>query len=452
MNPVRERVRGAGRAQTPRRETSDSSFLLSIFVVVLFLLPARFVVVGAGAAGRPAVAIGLSALVLWALAFLRPRKVRRRPQVMKWLLAVHFLIIGTAYVLGLDRGLQAVELRAADREMIVLFSLLGIALAAMDGLPTRLALDHVLLRVSYAAGAMGIIGAIQFLTNFDPTRLISIPGLALNRGLISVGHRGPDGIPRVAGTAGHYIEFGVVLALVLPVALHYARYALTPSQLRARWACVVLIGISIPFSVSRAGIVAVAVALVIASGGWHWRTRLNIAVGTLIGAALLRFIKPGLMETITGLFASVGTDPSIAGRTNDYEIVATYIRDRPWFGRGPGTFIPEKYVLLDNHWIAQVVSAGYIGAATLAILFLAGAVMALTIGRQTEDERTRDLAQALLAALATAAVTSFFFDSMHFAIFAGMVFLLLGVVGALWQLSSPARRADASQRNAEPSS
>jgi len=360
------------------------------------------------------------------------------------------LLQGTAYVLGLDRGLQPVELRAADREMIVLFSLFGVALAAMDGLATRRELDHVLLRVSSAAGAMGTIGAIQFLTNYDPTRLISIPGLVLNSGLISVGQRGPAGIPRVAGTAGHYIEFGVVLALVLPIALHYARYAETPSQKRARWVCVSIIGIAIPFSVSRAGIVAIAVSLVIASGGWHWRARLNIAAGILLGVASLRLVNPRLIETLTELFASVDTDPSISGRTEDYKVVATFIRERPWFGRGPGTFIPDKYVLLDNHWISQVVSAGYIGAAALAILFLAGAAMALNVGKAA-DERTRDLSQALVAALVTAAVTSFFFDSMHFAIFAGMVFLFLGAVGALWQLAEPVPEPDIFQENAKQS-
>lgn len=427
----------SGRARQPR----DSVTLLTIFIGALFFLPARFVFIKVGAAGRPALVVGLGALALWTMYLFIPARRAGRGQPMRWAVGFYLLVLGTSYVAALDRGMPGVEARGADRELLLSLSLAGIALAAMDGLPTRATIDRVLLRLNYAAATMAAVGAVQFATGFDATRMIQIPGLVLNRELIIVGTRGSGGVPRVAGTAGHYIEFGVILGMMLPLAIHFARHAVTHRQRQARWASVLLMGLGIPFSVSRAGAVAVAISLVVASIGWTLRFKFNVLATIAIGTVGLRVAKPGLVGTIRALFTNLGNDPSISGRTSDYVIIGGYVADRPWLGRGPGTFIPERYLLLDNQWIGQTVATGYVGTFAFAMLFVTGLALVSGIKHFAADEQSRDLVQSLAAALLTGAITSFFFDSMHFAIFGGVIFLLLGCLGALWQTEQIAATA-----------
>lgn len=418
----------------PARRPRDSVVLLTTFIGALFLLPMRFVVTKVGAAGRPALLVGLGALALWGMYRFIPGRRMRRAQPMRWAVACYVLVVGVSYLFAIDRGMPGIEARSADREILLTLSLAGIALAAMDGLPTPAAIERILLRLNYAAGTMATIGVVQFVTGFDPTRMIHIPGLVLNRELIIVGTRGSGGVPRVGGTAGHYIEYGVILGMMLPLAIHFARFAQTRRQRQARWACVAVMGLGIPFSVSRAAAVAAGISLAVASIGWPLRFKLNVLAAIPIGIVGLRVAKPGLVGTIRALFTNLGNDPSISGRTSDYTAVGQYISDRPWFGRGPGTFIPDRYLLLDNQWIVQTVSTGYVGMFAFAMLFVTALGVISAVKHFAPDEQTKDLGQAIAAVLLTGAVTSFFFDSMYFAIFGGVIFLVFGCLGALWQV------------------
>ena len=70
---------------------------------------------------------------------------------------------------------------------------------------------------------------------------------------------------------------------------------------------------------------------------------------------------PGLLGTLRSLFLHASSDPSVKGRTNDYTVVFQYVGERPWFGRGPGTFLPGRYILLDNQFLGALVATGVVG-------------------------------------------------------------------------------------------
>ena len=108
-----------------------------------------------------------------------------------------------------------------------------------------------------------------------------------------VGTRGDTFLARVAGAPSHYIEFGVVLALVLPVALHYAFFA-PPGRVRTwRWVQAGTVAFAIPLSISRSATLTVAVTFVMLATVWPWRHRYNAVVVSVFALAVFRVINPG---------------------------------------------------------------------------------------------------------------------------------------------------------------
>jgi O-antigen ligase len=261
-----------------------------------------------------------------------------------------------------------------------------------------------------------------------------VPGLVLNTATIGIGARGP-GFARVAGTTLHYIEFGVVLAMLLPIAMHYAIFCPRGPRRTARWFLCLLIGTNIPFSVSRAGALSLVIVSISMFVVWPRRVRANAIVAGIVCMAGFKVLVPGLLGTIRSLFTNLGVDPSVQGRTNDYSAVAHYIAERPWFGRGAGTFAPELYRFLDNEWLMQLITGGVVGLLALIVLFGGGLTTARSVRRFGVDAASRHLGQALFASMLAGIVSSATFDAFSFPTFASVMFILIGASGALRRLA-----------------
>jgi O-antigen ligase len=148
-----------------------------------------------------------------------------------------------------------------------------------------------------------------------------------------------------------------------------------------------------------------------------------------------------LIGTIRGLFLHAGTDTSVTSRTADYRVAFQLIGQRPLLGRGAGTFIPTRYRFLDNQILMTTIESGVVGLVALVALLVGGAALAHRVGKFASDPETKHLGYVLLGAFIVAALTSFTFDSLSFPIFAIVLFLLLGIAGAMWRLERPARHA-----------
>lgn len=431
------------------RRQDAFALLMAPMLVLIFAVPARLVLAPLGAAGRPAVLYATGLALVWLLAIPRASD-RTGRQPVRWLIGVYFAVQLITYAAGFDRGLPALEARSADRWLLMSAAVAGLALFVADGVPDRSALDRLLRRALAGGAIMATIGSLQFLVGFDLTQYMRIPGLRANRDLIGIGERG-DGFSRIAGTASHYIEFGVVLAMLLPLAIHYAFYSSGRADQVRRWALVVLLGSAVPFSVSRSGVLAAAVAFTVLFSVWPWRLRLNAVVVAGIAVVGYRLLQPGLLGTIRSLFTNAGDDPSVQGRTDDYALVFGYIRERPWFGRGAGTFMPERYILLDNQFLNTWVSQGAVGLAAFSFLLLGAYWTARSLRLRSAAEEDRHLAQALAAGVVSGLVASATFDSLSFTTFTCLTFLLVGCIGALFRVSAygvpePSRDGARSQR------
>jgi O-antigen ligase len=228
----------------------------------------------------------------------------------------------------------------------------------------------------------------------------------------------------------------------LPLAIHQARHA-PPGLRRRRWLQVALIGATLPMTVSRTAIVGLLVGGIVVVCSWPKRDRRLAYLVSLCSALVMEAVIPGLLGTLRGLFLGIGTDASAKERTAAFNLAGPLISHHFWLGKGFGTLLPQIYFFTDDQYLNTLVEIGAIGLLALLTLFVAGWSVARSVRRMTTDEESRHLAQCLAASIAVAAATYATFDALGFEIAAGLTFLLLGVIGALWRLTRDPPAQDA---------
>lgn len=420
-------------AENPSTRVLSSSNLLVGYLLLLLLLPARLVLPGMGAAGRPAVVAGLAFLVWWLITHLHPELTPRGRQPVRWLCLILTIGVLASYSAAFDRGLLPLEARSAARFLLTLGSWLGVALIAADGLKGRRDISKMITAIIACSCVSAAIGVLQFF-NVDLAPYVKVPGLVYNEELVGIRTRGGPQFNRVYGTQQHYIEFGVVLAMAMPLAIHAALKSPKSRASWARWSAVALIGAAIPLSISRAGFLGLVVGFVVLSLVWAMRLRLRAYLIALLALVAFRVVMPGVLGTIRSAFLNFGNDPSIINRRVDYAATRSYLQDRPWFGRGPGTFVPEIYRVLDNQILGSLLELGLVGTTTVVAIFVGTYSLGRHVRRRADSEADAHLGQALAATATVAFVASLTFDSLSFPTFAALLFILLGLSGALWRI------------------
>ncbi len=408
----------------------DARPLLVVFLFLLFLIPAGLVVGAMGAPGAPAALFSLLLLVWWLAGQIMYHEWNapgRHP--IRLMVMVFFVSAMLSFVVGNILGLHDLEASGADRGMLSILGWVGLTLVACDMLRSRESIDRLLQTLTYLVTFVAFLGIVQFVTHIDIANMISIPGLTPNGNLNGSFNR--SGFLRVSATTSHPIEFGVMVASTYPLALHYALDDPRASKF-VRWLVVVILTIAVPLSVSRSAILGLAVGMVVLLVSWPAPRRwFAVMVSPLILIGM-RVVMPGLLGTLFSGFTH--QDDSIKGRTDDYAVIGTYIDRSPFVGTGFGTFIPKKFIILDNQYLGSAVEMGYVGCAVLVLLMVVGFATARGVVRRAADSQTRSLGVSLSASILVLAVTFVTFDGLGFPIAAGMLFLFLGVIGALWRV------------------
>ena len=246
----------------------------------------------------------------------------------------------------------------------------------------------------------------------------------------------------MSGTSIYPIELGVVAGMLLPLAIYLAIYDTTRSR-RRRWAPVGLIALAIPASVSRSAVIAVAAAVGVLVVLMPARQRLFALCALPFGLAAVFMTAPGVIRTLLTFFGAGTTDPSVAARVSDYPLVEQYLHHAPWFGRGGWTYFPDNAIdILDNQFLKTAIELGLVGVVALTAFFLVPTISALIARRRSSDPELRLLCAALAGAALAATVCSFTFDSLSYPMFTGLYALVIGLIGAAWQLAAaeaPAR-------------
>jgi O-antigen ligase len=415
----------------------DAATLLGLMIALLTLLPSRLIFPGTTDTGRPAIVVCLLMFSWWVLARLNPRLVLVGPQPIRWALLVYWLSIVISYAIGYLRGLTAMESGSADRWILGTAAFSGVILACADGLANWDRLKTVIKVFVACAAFMSLFGLAEAVLARDLTHLLVIPGLAEKGAAPLLQVRG-SGL-RVASTTTHYLELSGVLATALPFAIHFTRFAET-RQLRRRFGfAAVLVGAGIPATISRTGLIAVVITALVLMPLWRWRLRYN-ALGiclSILGA--LAAAKPSFAATLLDMFTKFNSDPSITSRTERYALVGYYFSQRPWFGRGTGTWVPPQYQYLDNQWLATALCNGIVGVAALAALYITALTLAILALRRATSPEDKHLCAALISTQLMAMFISATFDSLWFDTYATVVALTIGFCAAVWRFTHPAR-------------
>jgi O-antigen ligase len=453
----------SGQTTPPYRtaQRADVATALSVFVVLLIAIPSGLVVKALGGWATPALLLALGLLLWWVVGRIVPSlRLSREFQPVRIAIGLFGASLLASYSTGFLHHLDGLQARSADRLMVFAAGLLGVALLAMDGLTSWDRLNAVLRRLVATGAVCAGLGIFSFFTGLYPVNSIKIPGLSWNLDIsteLFIGER--SHFRRVAGTARHPIEFGVLLAMIFPLAVQFALH--TPkSRNRRWWLCVAVIGTALPMSLSRSGIIGVVTAGLVLFVSWPRKRQIRVLLAAPFYAVVMKLMIPGLLRTMTNLFMTAGSDSSITHRTNNYKRIGSLIRHQFLFGSGFGTYLPTRNeYILDNAYLGHLFETGVVGLTILLTLLFVAYFCARGARRRSTKPANRDLGQALAASIAVMIPTFFTFDVFTYPMATGTAFLLIGCAGAAWQLARrdqqagrqplPARRSR-SERNEIP--
>jgi O-antigen ligase len=446
-------------APAHRRQGADATTLLCLFLVLVLILPSRLVLAGLSFNITPAQLLGLGLGLWWFCAqqvdTLGAAKGRNPVRTAFFaFLAANIATYGYATWDYLPHD----ELKAADRSIIYIVGVILVGIVVVDGVRSRQRLERLLRFVVGCTTIVAAIGLLQFFADVDVAGFIAqqLPGLRPQTTLDFILRRSI--FRRPAGTTGHPIEFGMLMAMVLPIAAHFAFRASADrqaakdaaanggsalvaiaDQARRRalfsWLAVTLIAMSAAVSVSRSAILGIMVAAFVLLPTWPRRRRVRAIVTAFVFTIAMRLVVPGLIGTILSLFRNLGGDPSVQGRTQDYATASAQIDAKPWLGRGFGTYLPSRYGPLDNQYLGSLVETGLIGMLTFILVMFAAIYAARSARRASTDPDFRDLAQSLVASVVVVIVGSVTYDQLGFAMSTGLAFVLFGVCGVLYRLA-----------------
>lgn len=428
-----------------------------IYTFLLLCIPSQLIIRPVGSPGTPANLWGIAALLWWVAATLGGQNPVRGWTPMRVTFGLLAVAVLASYATGNISGwyapagihqqtdelwtlvavqadaLNAKMISAADRGLLSFAGWAGIFLLTSEGLRGWADIEIVVRWLTRFGAFVAALGIVQYFTGLDIASFFAIPGLSANSDFGAVDSRSV--LNRVSSTAVHPIEFGVLMAGLLFLALHRSLFNRAS---KIRWVPTILIGVALPMSVSRSAILALGVVGLIVFLGWPSRWRFGALVILPFAVVGMRLLAPGLVGTIRSLFTNIFNDPSITGRTDDYDAVFSVYADSPLLGRGLFTFVPRYYRILDNQMLMTLIELGAIGLTIMLVFVATGYLVARSARRRALDPRARNLALALSASIVGVVLSYLTFDAWGFPMVAGLTFLLMGLAGAAGYATHPA--------------
>lgn len=412
----------------------DAVAFLSVWLVLLYGISAAQIVGPLGDIGTPAMLLAaLAAASWWAGRILPESDLARSTHPLRSTLLIYAWVAAGSFVVALARPLSEIEQFGATRSLLNSLILTGLAMLVIDGIHSIDRCKVLFRRLVIVGAAMVSLGILQFFTGLDLT--FSIPGLRWNHEYMGV--VGRSNFNRPSSTTLHPIEFSVVAAALFPLAFHFFLYPPDGGRRKVFLGAMLIIGLAIPLSVSRSGLVSIVAAMCLLSAGWTWQLRARALTVGAIMVPLLWLAIPGLVGTLSSMFTNHEVDDSIQARIERLPRIIEVIRERPWLGRGEGTFNVEEYFLIDNGFYVKIMETGIVGTTAWATLLAIGIYMGLAVSHQPgATEEIAHLGRAIAAGILAVAISFFTFDAGTYRILMGTLFLLIGGAGALWRLTA----------------
>jgi hypothetical protein len=408
----------------------DAVSLLTAVLIPLFLVPENYSIAGPlKSVGYPTLLMGLACLIVWIVARWLGVLPAEPLHPWRWTLLAFVLVQLAAFAAAMTRNLVQEEADSATRQIFPLLAMIGISILATDGLTSPAQVARLLKRLVILATVEGTIGALEYFARLDYHAFARLPGLTVNT---DVGNATRSGFARIAASAANPLELSVVLAMVVPLAIHFALNATSRSARHGWWfAVAVLVGV-VPLTVSRSGLLTLVIGVVIYGAILAGRARANLFVLAGLGLLVFPAIAPGILGTMKSFVFAGTTDSSITGRLDDYAFIPGLMQGHWLFGRGFGTFEPTIYFWLDNQYLMALITGGIVGLVVFIAIFVMGASVARGARKRFTRTADRDIAQAIAAGIVAVAAAAGTLDLFSFLQPTFVLFLLAGCGAALW--------------------
>ena len=413
--------------------------LLALFSAALFLVPDRYTVpIGSRLGLRPHQIIVVAAALILVQRFVRgSRHAIGRPALVAGLLVVTTVISMVVNNPRLNEASFLASFRLLSTTM--LHVLLAVVVCLLATTPRRRRLIVGALATMIALSALYAIheSATEEPVRFNPTP----PGLVEELDAADVGDIPStvvrNGVARPAGAAATAIELSAVMALGLSFAVYLVFSAKSTPERLWFMTCSLLIAVGLVLSISRTGVLAIAVMTTVAVLLNVKRPKvLLIGLGAVV---ILAFSVASLVpESLDATFEQLGKsgdeDPSLATRLQDYEELDNLLGPSPWFGRGPDAL--DTYVardggglILDNEYLLLIAETGVLGLAALMALLVSTGAAATRRMRRTTSER--GLWVAALSAVVAFSLMAATFDVLRFSQATSIFMIVVGLVSAV---------------------
>lgn len=428
----------AGPSAGPSAGRGGVPMLLRAALFTIGAAPASMVLAPVGAAGTVpmllTLLLGAFWLVSWAWGLHDPLPARHPGRIAVAALLLATVASSAALWLGATGGSTVVTRAAGERWLLLVLA--SATLVTVVPECVRTAADAARCARALLDGAVVCcaIALVQFLLHVDPVDWAAwvMPGFTDNGGDTPFQPRGA--LVRVAGTAFSPIELGVVASMLLPLSLWRAAYDRT-GRLWAHLLRTGLLVVAVAVSISRSGILGLAVATAVAMPFLPRTARRWVLVTAPVAVSGLFLSVPGLVSTLGGALGADASDPSISTRLDNYPRVVAMLDAHPVLGLGPGNYMPENALhILDNQYLNSLVTMGLVGVAATVVYLVLPGVAGLHAARTARSPELRCLAGALAAGTLAGAVCSLTFDSLSFPVFALTFPALVGLSGAAWLL------------------
>jgi hypothetical protein len=383
-----------GQSTVQRRGPFNAGLVIGVIVLLVALVPTAMVVPGFGELGHPATLLCLLLMAVWVATRLHHSWIAVGAQPMRWLVWLCLAAAFGSYAAGLWRGMTPGQEETAILALAGGLGFAGVVLATSEGIRGKERLNGLLCVMLVGAAIIAVIGLLWEIAAVDVMAYLEIPGLV---------RRGEGGAARITP------EIGVVMALMLPFAIHMGRFA--ASRALRQWMALtgMVMAVALVTAASGAGLLALGVMLVVMIPAWNWRTRFNLLGPSLLAIVGAVYLFPELPQSVAALFSAPGNDVVAMAR---------------------GTWLPIQ----ESAW-----PAGYwvVGMAAVALLHFGAFVMAAIAFGRCVMLADRHLCACLMATQVIALALGFTVAPLGLETYAIFIAIATGACAAMWRITTP---------------
>lgn len=411
--------------------------VLVIGIVVLLGMRQSFTVPGALGLS-PASVILFGCGLLWVLT----RVVGQRSRAHLGTLSAAVLLYAVTSLVSFgslsSRSTARAVVASSQTNIITEFALVALFFFVITVVRTPLALEWTAKALVVGGAISASFGVIEYATGIDLASMLK-PPLLKDHGSVLTEALMREGFARPQGSAGHPLELSAVLTVLVPIALGVFYAARAQGRKSWHWAAMaLLLAGAAALTLSRSAVVGLAVAFVFMA--WKWPIR---RVLTLLGLGAAGLVwgyvtDSKLLNAFVTVFATSGTDSSLASRDVGREFVVEHFADHLWFGEGTATYSVRGHPVLDNQYLGRLMETGVVGLVTFVALLgtafvyvvLASHRFARRSGGTGTDAGMFELTRGLGGALAAFAVVALILDVSGFAQIWLMMWVLVALAGS----------------------